>query len=99
MYSVVIHVDRTGTTTSRYFEGPFSQDLNFTNTAPVAKVFPGLSILSGFDFQFDDSDHHLRKIAIDPSSLETFQITFTDDERDNAVTSFIEYITVQHTLR
>jgi hypothetical protein len=99
LFSSVLHANRTGRTASRYFEGPFHQSLDFTNTARVNKVMPGLSILSGFDFRFDDNDHHLRKVAIDPVSLEQFAVTFTDDERDNRVSGALEYITLQHTLR
>ena len=49
-------------------------------------------MLSGFTFRFADNDHHLRKIAVDLEPLDSFDVTFTDDERDNPVDGFIEYV-------
>ena len=91
-YLVVLHASRTGRTRNPYFEGPFQQRFRFTESANVRKSEPGVAMLSGFTFRFADNDHHLRKIAIDPEPLDSFGVTFTDDERDHAVDGFLEYV-------
>jgi len=77
-----------------YFTGPYSETFEFTKSSRINKHIRGFRLLSGFDFRFNDHDHHIRKIAIDPVSDEQFAVTFTDDERDNAVSGWIEYIIV-----
>ena len=48
---------------------------------------------AGFNFRFEDRDHHLRKIAVDLEPDRRIDVTFTDDERSHAVDCFIEYVT------
>jgi hypothetical protein len=94
LYTIVRRANTSGIRADYYFTGPFAQDFEFTNTAMVNKDLPGFSLLSGFDFRFNDSDHHIRKVAIDPISNEQYNVTFTDDERDNPVSGWIEYVNV-----
>ncbi len=91
-YLVLLHASRTGRRRNPHFEGPFQQYFRFTESARIRKTHRGVAMLSGFTFRFADNDHHLRKIAIDLEPLDDFDVTFTDDERDNPVDGFIEYV-------
>jgi hypothetical protein len=68
------------------------QRFRFTESARIRKSVPGVAMLSGFTFRFADNDHHLRKIGIDLEPLDSFDVAFTDDERDNPVDGLIEYV-------
>lgn len=90
-YSIVLNRTRRPAEAEQYFTGPYEVSSDFVETTEVSKPVAGISVLSGFDFQFKDSDHHLRQICIDPVSKEKFKLTFTDDERDNPVSAWVEY--------
>ena len=94
LYTVVRLANTSGRRADYYFTGPYAESFEFTESAGVNKRIPGFSLLSGFDFRFNDHDHHIRKISIDPISEAQFGVTFTDDERDNAVSGWIEYVNV-----
>jgi len=94
---VVTGVQRDNTSGIRadyYFTGPYAQDFEFTDTALINKDLPEFSLLSGFDFRFNQGDHHIRTVAVDPISWDQYNVTFTDDERDNPVSGWIEYVNV-----
>lgn len=77
------------------FNGYHSDVFEFTESVVRPKARSGDVLLSGFDFQFLDGDHHLRKLSIDPSNRNHFQIAFTDDERDNNVRCRLDYVIVE----
>ena len=76
--------------------GPYTVESTFTESGKMDKEFPSISILSGFSFEFLDSDHFIRQIMIDPESDEEFEVVFTDDERDNPVEIIIDYISYRY---
>lgn len=94
LYSVVPKANTGPERAEFYFTGPYQCETEFIESTLVNKPRPGFSVLSGFDFEFQDSDHHIRKISIDPISDQQFSLTFTDDERDNPVSAWIEYAVV-----
>ena len=94
-YFVVPHVNATGPRHNPHFEGPFTETFSFINSTTEAKSNPGIALLAGFEFSYDDHDHHLKKIAIDLEPNDQIRATFTDDERDNSVSASIDYVLVK----
>jgi len=91
-YFVLIHASRTGRRRNPHFEGPVQQTFRFTESTTMLKRLPGVALLSGFSFRFRDSDHHLRKIAVDLEPVDSLSVTFTDDDRNHPVDCFVEYV-------
>lgn len=77
---------------SAFHAGPFAADFTFTQATTVPLRERGQAILTGFDFEFTDTDHHLREISIDPQTRDHFLVRFTDDERDNPVRAHLDYL-------
>ena len=76
--------------------GPYSSRGTFTESGRIPKEIPGMTILSGFSFEYLDRDHFIRQIMIDPEPEDEFEVIFTDDERDNPVEVVIDYISYRY---
>lgn len=77
---------------NRFLAGPFRGRFEFTHETSLPLRRSGTPLLTGFDFEFVDDDHHLREVSIDPVSHESYLVRFTDDEADHAVRAMVEYL-------
>ena len=85
---------RAGYNMTTQFLGPYTTEQTFTVSASIPKEREGLTLLTGFYFEFLDNDHFIREIKIDPQSDEHFDVIFTDNEADNPVHVILDYIGV-----
>jgi hypothetical protein len=91
VYGRVINADASYNMTTQ-FVGPFTIQKDFTVSTKLDKPYAKPSLLTGFLFEFLDTDHFIREIMIDPISDEQFEVRFTDDEKDNPARVTLDYI-------
>ena len=75
-----------------YLRGIYSQTFDFTGSARVPKTRRGNALLAGFNFEFRDGDHHLRRIAVDVQPLNEIVVAFTDSQANHRVKASIDYV-------
>jgi hypothetical protein len=83
---------RASYNTTTQFHGPYTSEKDFTVSTMVPKEDTGLTLLTGFYFEFLDTDHFIREIKIDPRNEDSFDVVFTDNEEDNPVKVILDYI-------
>ena len=84
-----------GFNTHMQFFGPFTAEQTFTKQMSIPKEVAGETLLTGFSFEYQDTDHFIREIKIDPESDDAFDIVFTDDEEDHEVKVVLDYMLVR----
>jgi hypothetical protein len=77
------------------FFGPFTVEQNFAKQATISKEVSGETLLTGFSFEYQDTDHFIREIKIDPEADDAFEVIFTDNEADNEVKVVLDYMLVR----
>jgi hypothetical protein len=77
------------------FSEPFTIEKTFTKSTSIAKELSGKTLLTGFSFEFLDTDHFIREIKIDPEDNDKFEVVFTDNEEDNPVKVILDYVRVR----
>lgn len=72
--------------------GIYSQTFEFINSASILKTNRGNALLAGFNFEFMDDDHHLRRIAVNVQPMNEIAVAFTDSEANHRVKASIDYV-------
>lgn len=72
--------------------GVYSQSFEFTDSARIPKTNRGNALLAGFNFEFKDGDHHLRRIAVDVQPTNEIGVVFTDSQTNHGVKASVDYV-------
>ena len=92
-YFVVPHHRKSGRDYPMFFSGPFSRDLEFKKEITVSKNgIQGVTFLSGFNFEFENDDHHIQRIAVDLRDINKIHAGFSDQSEDRQVKATIDYV-------
>lgn len=92
-YFVVPHYRKSGTDLPLFFSGPFSRELEFKKEITISKdANQGVTLLSGFHFEFQKDDRHIERIAIDLRDIKKIHAGFSAHNPDRSVKAVIDYV-------